>query len=226
MTTMTNGRLSSRTKNVLTVVLVLVLGVVAGMTTLAVDPADGGVISRAAAQEEPTATETATEPTDDGTSDALAALPPITFEVFLSRDPFEPVFVEPTANAAGPAGTPAVPGVDPSASPSPGATPGPSPSGTPNPTASPTPGTGTPTEGCSQGSSTVCNGQTISLVDIQTNAAGQSIALVQVNGQVYEVSVGQTFAGNFRLDAIAGNCASLLFGDESFTLCEGEQVLK
>jgi hypothetical protein len=34
------------------------------------------------------------------------------------------------------------------------------------------------------------------------------------------VEVGETFADNFELMSISGDCATFLFGDQSFTLCE------
>jgi hypothetical protein len=43
---------------------------------------------------------------------------------------------------------------------------------------------------------------------------------VEVDGVVYNPAEGDTFAGgNFELRDVAGNCATFLFGDESFTLC-------
>ena len=49
---------------------------------------------------------------------------------------------------------------------------------------------------------------------------GVSHATVEVDGIVYNPAEGETFAGgNFELRDVAGNCATFLFGDESFTLC-------
>ncbi len=50
--------------------------------------------------------------------------------------------------------------------------------------------------------------------------------MVQVGGQTYTVGVGETFAGNYKLTRIAGNCASFVQGDSPFTLCTGQSVLK
>jgi hypothetical protein len=50
------------------------------------------------------------------------------------------------------------------------------------------------------------------------NGVGQ--ADVEVNGTVYHVAVGETFAnGRYELRSVSDNCATFLRGDESFTLC-------
>jgi hypothetical protein len=59
-------------------------------------------------------------------------------------------------------------------------------------------------------------GHTVVLLDI---FQGGTKVQVEVDGTVYTVSVGETFAGNFRLVSISGNCARFVFGDEGFTLC-------
>jgi hypothetical protein len=43
---------------------------------------------------------------------------------------------------------------------------------------------------------------------------------VQVDGKVYTVQPGATFDDNFMLVKIDGRCATFLFGDQSFELCE------
>jgi hypothetical protein len=60
----------------------------------------------------------------------------------------------------------------------------------------------------------------VTLIDtFSTN--GVERADVQVDTTVYHPSVGETFGPNkqYRLQSVSGNCASFLFGDESFTLC-------
>jgi hypothetical protein len=42
----------------------------------------------------------------------------------------------------------------------------------------------------------------------------------QVDGKVYNVQPGTTFDHNFKLVKIDGKCATFLFGDQSFELCE------
>ena len=66
---------------------------------------------------------------------------------------------------------------------------------------------------------TVIGGHTVVLIDTFTTN-GVSHATVEVDGIVYNPTEGATFAGgNFELRDVAGNCATFLFGDESFTLC-------
>jgi hypothetical protein len=43
---------------------------------------------------------------------------------------------------------------------------------------------------------------------------------VSVDGKVYTVEPGATFDDNFKLVKIDGKCATFLFGDQSFELCE------
>ena len=57
------------------------------------------------------------------------------------------------------------------------------------------------------------------LLDTFTNGGGE-VAQVEVDGKVYSVSEGETFAqGQFELITISGDCATFLYGDEQFTLC-------
>jgi hypothetical protein len=50
---------------------------------------------------------------------------------------------------------------------------------------------------------------------------GQEMAQVEINGTVYNVREGQSFGpgGAYELRVVSGNCATFLYGDESFTLC-------
>ena len=43
---------------------------------------------------------------------------------------------------------------------------------------------------------------------------------------MYTPAVGDTFASTFKLVSVRDACASYLNGDESFSLCEGQEVLK
>lgn len=133
-----------------------------------------------------------------------------TFEVFAPKDPFRPAIVA-AINGGGTA-------------PAPGATPGP---GGTNGS-----GNGGPSEGASGGNggnggngSDSVGGHRVRLVDVFTQG-GEQRARVQVDGTVYTVEEGDRFADNFELLSIEGQCASLLFGDDQFTLCEGEEILK
>jgi hypothetical protein len=123
--------------------------------------------------------------------------PPI--QSFTGRDPFSvPPFLSPSPPPPPPGG---------------GGSQTPSPSGggggsqTPSPTA---PG---------NGSSRNIGGSTVVLLDI-FQRDGATHAQVEVDGTVYDVVVGEQFAGGrFELRSVGGNCATFLFGDESFTLC-------
>jgi len=127
--------------------------------------------------------------------------------IFSGRDPFSlpPQFqtIAPPSGVTGPGPTGGG-GTGPGPTGGGGVT-GPGPTGSTNP----------PTNG----STTVIGGHTVVLIDTFTSN-GVSHATVEVDGIVYNPAEGATFAGgNFELRDVAGNCATFLFGDESFTLC-------
>jgi hypothetical protein len=81
-----------------------------------------------------------------------------------------------------------------------------------------TPPTSPPTQP-GGGSSITIGGHTVVLLDTFTSGGGE-VAQVEVDGKVYSVSEGETFAqGQFELTTISGDCATFLYGDEQFTLC-------
>ena len=81
------------------------------------------------------------------------------------------------------------------------------------------PGPTGPTLPPTNGSSTTIGGHEVVLIDTFT-ANGVQHASVSVDGTVYHPAEGDTFAGgNFELRDVAGDCATFLFGDQSFTLC-------
>lgn len=130
-----------------------------------------------------------------------------TFEVFAPKDPFRPAIAlgggatAPTAGGAtGDTGEGATGGGDGG------------------------PGASGPSGGGGNGGEAV-GGHRVRLVDVFTQN-GEQRARVQVDGTVYTVEEGDRFANNFELLSIEGQCASLLFGDDQFTLCEGEEILK
>jgi hypothetical protein len=44
---------------------------------------------------------------------------------------------------------------------------------------------------------------------------------VEVDGHGYNVAVGARFAGgSFELQGVSGSCASFLYGDQAFSLCD------
>lgn len=114
-----------------------------------------------------------------------------TFEVFASKDPFEPVVSEGGEGSSGDSGT--------------------------------GDGTGTSAGGDGANTSENVGGHTVSVVSVSEPDAG---AQVQVDGTVHNVQEGERFADNFELVSTSGECADMLYGDDQFTLCEGEQILK
>lgn len=58
--------------------------------------------------------------------------------------------------------------------------------------------------------------------------SGKTVANVRVNDTVHRVSAGQTFATNFKAVSLSASdrCGRFLFGDDSFQLCKGEEILK
>jgi hypothetical protein len=140
---------------------------------------------------------------------------PVPSPIFSGRDPFSlpPQFPQPggTSGGTGPVPTGPVP------TGSTGGTTGPGPTGSTGGTTGPGP-TG-PTLPPTNGSSTTIGGHEVVLIDTYT-ANGVQHASVSVDGTVYHPAEGDTFAGgNFQLRDVAGDCATFLFGDQSFTLC-------
>jgi hypothetical protein len=68
--------------------------------------------------------------------------------------------------------------------------------------------------------------QRVALVSVY-QSGGKTVADVRVNDTVYpKLAPGDTFATNYKVVSLQGNCGTFLFGDERFQLCEGEEVLK
>lgn len=159
-------------------------------------------------QEPPAEDEEPAEEPDDG--------PVETFEVFAPKDPFDPLVSEAGGGGAAGGSGVTIGGTETS-------------TGTGTSTGAET-GTGTGTGGSTQpgetgnGSSSV-GGHRVKLIDT-FREGGNERAQVQVDGTVYTVDEGETFAENFKVLSINGDCATMLFGDDQFTLCEGEEILK
>lgn len=167
-----------------------------------------------------------------GGDEAIPSLPPITVDpgagpggevspspsggvspipVFTGRDPFSiPPALSPTL-----APTTTSPGATTTGSP------GPTTSGSPSPTTSGSPG---PTDPAPTdpggGSSEVVGGKTVVLLAVLSRD-GQPSVQVQVDGRVFnDIRIGEAFDnGRYELRSVSGNCATFLYGDESFTLC-------
>jgi hypothetical protein len=84
------------------------------------------------------------------------------------------------------------------------------------PTVSPA---GTSSSAPGGGSSATVGGKTIVLDSIFTMNGSQE-AQVEVNGTVYTVAPGGTFATSYTLSSINGSCADFSYKSTTFTLCE------
>ena len=146
----------------------------------------------------PTAPRSAT-PTSTPTVAPTATPTPVA--VFTGRDPFStpPQFLVATATS----GTGS----------SSGSSSGP---GSSSSTSTPTSPTPTQPGG---GSSANLGGHSVVLLDT-FRVSGTDRAQVEIDGVVYNVSVGERFGpGNrFELRSVSGNCGTFVFGDQSFTL--------
>ncbi len=69
--------------------------------------------------------------------------------------------------------------------------------------------------------------QRVSLIDVSSGDDGAR-ASIQVNDNLYEVAEGEEFAGSYRVVSLSDSegCAQLLYGDDRFRVCEGEELLK
>jgi hypothetical protein len=152
---------------------------------------------------EPAVTETPPQPTPEEPEPRPGRRrgPVETFEVFAPKDPFEPL-VQPGGAGTGTTEANGAGGEAPAA---------------------PGEGVGEPGPGGAPGGSggESVQGHTVTLV----TSDGQT-ARVQIDGTVYTVSEGERFAENFELVSLTGDCATMLFGDDQFSVCEGEQILK
>ena len=131
-----------------------------------------------------------------GTPSVQPTVPPV--QNFSGRDPFSvpPILqtTSPTTSSGGTTSTSTSTSTTPPSTSSPPTTPG-------------------------GGSSTVIGGHTVVLLDVFPKD-GKTRVQVEVDGTVYNVAEGGTFAsGQFEFRSASGNCATFLFGDQSFSLC-------
>ncbi|MDQ3878702.1 MAG: hypothetical protein M3290_10200 [Actinomycetota bacterium] len=124
-----------------------------------------------------------------------------TFQVFAPRDPFQPVVIARAGSATGSQESSTTQVVD-----------------------TTTDGSSASGSSSSDGSVSV-TGHRVKLIDTFTQG-GTEKARVEVDGTVYTVAAGQTFATNFKLLSIQNKCITAFFGDDQFSLCEGEEILK
>jgi len=138
-----------------------------------------------------------------------------TFEVFAPKDPFKPLVETGGAGgAAGPTGT-----ASPTTTGGTTAT-----GGTTTTTTFEGNGGGGGGGGSSRGAKSI-EGHSVKLIDVFETKRGRR-AQVQVDGTVYTVDEDETFAETFKLLSASGECASMLYGDDQFSICEGEEILK
>lgn len=86
-------------------------------------------------------------------------------------------------------------------------------------------GTPAPTSSAPPSSGGATGSQRVTLVDISGSGSSRT-ATVEVDSTEYRVREGQTFAGSYRVKDLTSDCGTFVFGDESFTLCVGQEVLK
>jgi hypothetical protein len=171
----------------------------------------------------------------EGTAEVLDELPLVTYEVFLDRDPFDPVVPEPIA-----ATEPVAEGTETSTdgTATDGATDGTATDGTPTdgvaggqpPAEGTPPAAGPPSSSVgscvAEGDDLVCNGRVVSLIEIRTGEDGSRVAIIQVDTTIYEVAEGETFAGNFVVQSISETEVYIQYGDDVDRFEVGDRILK
>ena len=130
-------------------------------------------------------------------------LPNGQFDVFATRNPFEPA-VEVTPAPADT--TPATPS---------DTTPADSTTGAGSDT----------TDTTVPASANPSTGTTVAVIDVFQQGT-TTAAVVQVGSTQYTVVAGQVFATSYKVVSLSGTCGQFMFGDSPFSLCEGEQVIK
>jgi hypothetical protein len=129
---------------------------------------------------------------------------PATFDVFATKNPFEPVIiVTPTSDGTGPT-FPTIP----------------------NGPTTPTSGGEQPPTTTTVPSNEPAPGTSVALLDVFQQGDGTPMAKVQVGSTVYTVGVGDVFAVSYRVVSLDAPCGQFLFGDAPFKLCVGEEVIK
>jgi hypothetical protein len=86
--------------------------------------------------------------------------------------------------------------------------------------------TGSTVAGAGTGTATTPGGGTSAERQVSLVSISGGRAKVTVDGTAYTVSEGETFASDYRATDIGSECASFESGTTSFTLREGEAVLK
>ena len=196
------------------IVAVAVLGVallVAAvlLATTVLGGGGGDSASDEAVDAPPTSTAPA-EPAPDEVGDGAAA--DEGYEVYTTRNPFTPLVAtggesattESTAAPEEATETPAAPEDDAASQ-----------------TETTEPGTTDPGSGGA-------SGQRVQLLDVTTDTTGKVVASVEVDGTVYDVAEGESFASAYSVVSLSVENSSGVFreGDREFTLTTGEELLK
>ena len=182
------------------VVVLALVGAFVVLPALSGDAVDDSVVAvRRPARTAPQAPAAAAKPAPKKAVPVTA-----TFNDTVGRDPFRPLYVAPVAAAV--------------SAPVFGAPVGGAPAGQPG-TSNPGPASQP------QSSSTQVGGNRVALVDVFSRD-GKTFAQTKVGDTVFTPVVGSTFATSYQLLTASGECATYLFGDEQFQLCEGQEVLK
>ena len=68
----------------------------------------------------------------------------------------------------------------------------------------------------------------VSLLEVFRDQSGRVVASVRVNDTTYQVGEGEDFARSYRVIDLdpAARCGQFLFGDDRFSMCERDEVLK
>ena len=151
-----------------------------------------------------------------------ATEPVETFEVFTTKNPFQPLRTAAAATGPAPAASAPAPAALPAVATAPViAVPTALTTGT---ATAPVASTSTATGGQVEPTRTT---NRVALLDVFTEG-GRTVANVRVNDTVAKVGAGDPFATNFKVVSLdAGErCGRFLFGDDQFRLCRGEEVLK
>ena len=170
----------------------------------------------------PPADTAATGDQDDGqaqaTADEPVALPLVSYELFLARDPFEPVVPEPEPEPTDPA-DPADP-TDPTDPTDPADPTDPSDPADPG-----TPGNGVANGPCTGDTEVVCDGRVLTVIEV-FESNGEFVAVIEVDTMRYEVRAGDTFADVFEVVSITPDEVRVLYGDRIVRIQVGDNALK
>ncbi len=163
------------------------------------------------------------QPTEEEqAADEAIPLPLVTYELFLARDPFQPVVPEPVTGPSDPS--------DPNGSGSNGNGSDTNGSGTSNGSGS-TNGTsngnssGNSNGGCSGTSEVVCDGRVLTVIEV-FEQNGELLAVIQVDTMRYQVAVGDILADFFQVVSISPDQVRVLYGDSVVTIEVADNALK